>query len=187
MFKASFLAAAFLLASAPAPAQQPERALIEKQRAAIAKFNLMDGLWRGEATVLGAGGKHRMVQTERVGSFLGGTLKLIEGRGYGPNGRLDFNAFAIISWDEAQQAYSFRSHAQGQAGTFPIRLTDKGYIWEISAGPATIRYTAVFEGDTWHETGERLVAGQAPQRIFEMKLKRFAATDWPAAGAAADK
>jgi hypothetical protein len=57
-----------------------------------------------------------------------------------------------------------------------------GYVWEIPAGPATIRYTAVIQGDAWHEVGDRVMPGQDPVRFFEMNLKREGDTDWPAVG-----
>lgn len=45
----------------------------------------MDGVWRGDGwTVLGNGQKHSVTQTERIGPFLGGSVKVIEGRGYEP-------------------------------------------------------------------------------------------------------
>ena len=43
----------------------------------------MDGTWRGPAwTLLPSGEKHELTQTERVGSMLDGSIKVIEGRGY---------------------------------------------------------------------------------------------------------
>ena len=37
------------------------------------------------------------------------------------------------------------------------------------------------------EVGDRVVAGQEPTRVFEMRLKRVSDSDWPAAGAIAPK
>jgi hypothetical protein len=56
-------------------------------------------------------------------------------------------------------------------------------MWEIPAGPMTIRYTAVIKDGSWKEVGDRIIPGHAPVRFFEMELKRVGDTDWPAAGA----
>ena len=64
-----------------------------------------------------------------------------------------------------------------------MKPTADGYVWEIPAGPATIRYTAVVKDGTFHEVGDRLVAGQPPIRMFDMMLARVGDTTWPAAGA----
>lgn len=66
--------------------------------------------------------------------------------------------------------------------------TDKGYGWEIPAGPnAVIRYTATLADGTWTEVGDYVAAGGQPRRVFEMNLKRVGDTDWPAAGGLARK
>jgi len=46
---------------------------------------------------------------------------------------------------------------------FDLRLTSDGYVWEIPAGPATIRYTAVIKNGAWREVGDRIVAGKDPE------------------------
>src|SRR5689334_16564952 len=57
--------------------------LIASQREAMKQFALMDGVWRGPAwTILPSGEKHNITQTERIGPFLDGSIKVIEGRGY---------------------------------------------------------------------------------------------------------
>lgn len=144
----------------------------------------MDGEWRGTAwTLLPSGAKHELTQTERVGLFLGGSVRVIEGRGFEADGRLSFNALAVISYARDTQAYSMRSYAQGQVGDFALTLTGDGFDWEINAGPATIRYTAVIKDGTWKEVGIRILPGQDPVRFFEADLRRIGDTDWPNAGA----
>lgn len=174
------------------PAYDPAKA-IEAQREGMKELAFMDGVWRGEAwIVLPTGEKRNMIQTERIGPFLDGAVKVIEGRGY-TDGKLEFNALGIVSYDPAKKTYSMRSYAQGMVGDFPLTRTDDGYFWTIPAGPMTIRYTATVKGDTWREVGERIEisseGGQAiphePQKFFEMNLKRVSDTDWPAAGAIA--
>ena len=98
------LAAVALLAVAMSPLHaiaqgRPDpMALMAVQRDALAKLAFMEGVWRGPAsTVLTNGDKHAVMQTERSGPLLGGTVKLIEGRGYDAEGRTGFNAFAVLS------------------------------------------------------------------------------------------
>ena len=162
--------------------------LITAQREAMAPLAWMDGVWRGPASItLPSGAKHTITQTERIGPFLDGSIKVVEGRGYDADGRVGFNAFGIISYNPATRGYILHSHAQGQVGDFALKLTSDGYVWEILAGPATIRYTAVIKNGTWQEVGDRIVPGQDPVRFFEMNLTRVGDTNWPAAGAVPPK
>ena len=62
-----------------------------------------------------------------------------------------------------------------------------GFVWEIPAGPATIRYTAVIKDGTWKEVGDRIMPEKEPVRFFEMELKRVGNSDWPGAGAVSAK
>jgi hypothetical protein len=173
-----------ITSAAGAQGRPDTQALIAAQKQALQRFAYMDGVWRGTAsTTVGPGQTHVITQTERIGPFLDGSVKVIEGRGYDDDGRVSFNAFGIISFDPAKNAYTMRSYALGQSGDFPVNPTEDGMIWEIPAGPATIRYTATVKDGTWHEVGERVVQGRDPVRFFEMTLKRVGDTTWPAAGA----
>jgi len=163
----------------PDPATQ-----IAAQREAMKALAVIDGVWRGPAwTILPSGEKHNITQTERIGPFLGESIKVIEGRGYNADGSVGFNAFGTISYDPATKVYTLHSHAMGQVGDFALKPTADGYVWEIPAGPMTIRYTAVIKDGTWREVGDRIMPGNEPVRFFEMNLKRVGNTDWPAAGA----
>ena len=168
------------LAQGPDPA-----AMMAAQKEAMAPLSSMDGVWRGPAwTILGNGQKHDVIQTERIGPFLDGTIKVLEGRGYdAATGEVTFNAFGIVSYDPAQKTYTLHSHAQGRSGDFRLTPTQDGYVWEIPAGPMMIRYTATIKDGAWREVGDRIVPGREPVRFFEMNLKRVGDTDWPRAGA----
>ena len=181
MLSLLFIAVTFITASAqfPDPAKQ-----IAAQREAMKPLAMMDGVWRGPAwTILPSGQKHNITQTERIGPFLDGSIKVIEGRGYNEDGTVGFNAFGIIFYDPATRVYTLHSHALGQVGDFVIKPTSDGYVWEIPAGPMIIRYTATIKGGAWLEVGDRIMPGKDPIRFFEMNLKRIGDTDWPAAGA----
>lgn len=163
-------------------------ALITAQREAMQRLAMMDGVWRGPAwTILPSGEKHSITQTERIGPFLDGSVKVIEGRGYEADGKVTFNAFGTISYNPATRAYTLHSYAQGQVGDFVLTPTADGYVWEIPAGPMTIRYTAVIKGGAWREVGDRIMPGKEPVRFFEMNLKRVGDTTWPAGGAVSPK
>ena len=160
-----------------------EDVLTAGQKKALEKFAGMDGVWRGPAwTILPSGEKHNITQTERIGPFLDGSIKVIEGRGYEPDGRVGFNAFGVISYSAETKSYRIRSHAMGRYGDFAIVPTDDGYQWEIPAGPMTIRYTATIKDGVLREVGDRIVEGKEPARFFEMTLTRVSDSAWPGAG-----
>ena len=107
--KAAPLAVAMIAMALSLPAQAQGRpdpaALIAAQREAMASLAFMDGLWRGTAsTLLPSGEKHAVTQTERIGPFLDGSVKVIEGRGYDSDGKVTFNAFGTVSYNPATQA-----------------------------------------------------------------------------------
>jgi hypothetical protein len=148
---------------------------------AMAKLAFMRGVWAGPAKGTSPEGKPYAVrQTERMGPMLGGDVIVIEGRGYNPDGTTGFNAFAVVSYDPQAKKYELRSYAQGMAGTFELRPTADGYVWETPAGPgAVIRFTATIQGDHWREVGAYIAAGKPPVPTFEMDLTRVGDTDWP--------
>lgn len=175
---------AFLPMAALAQGRPDPATLIAAQRQAMIRFASMDGVWRGPAwIILPSGEKKTFTQTERVGPFLDGSIKVMEGRGYDPDGKKTFNAFAILSYNSTQQAYTLHSYAEGYVGDFVFTPSADGFTWDIPAGPMTIRYTADIKDGVWHEVGDRIVSGQKPVRFFEMDAKRIGDTDWPAAGA----
>ncbi len=165
-------------------ARPDPKAAITAQRDAMTRLAFMDGAWRGNAwIILPSGERHELTQTERVGSTLDGTIKVIEGRGYEEDGTVGFGALGIISYDQETKSYTMRSYAQGQVGDFVITPTEDGFTWEIPAGPVTMRYSATVKEETWHEVGERLMPAKDPVRFFEMTLTRIGDTDWPSSGA----
>lgn len=186
-FLAAAAAVVILTGASAAVAQVPAQpAGSAAQRTAVGALDFLDGEWRGEATINGPGGPMTLTQTERVGSLLGGSIKVIEGRGYAADGATQFNAMAVLSWDERVGRYGFRSWANGHSGDYAFERTDDGFRWEIPAGPnAKVRYVAVVRDGTWHEVGDYLAEGQPPRRIIEMRLTRVGDSAWPAAGAVA--
>ena len=95
--------------------------LIAAQREAMVALAFMDGVWRGPAWFIAPSGeKHTMTQTERIGPFLDGSVKVIEGRGYDSENKVTFNAFGIISYNSTTRAYTLHSYAQGNVGDFVL-------------------------------------------------------------------
>lgn len=177
------LAALMLLVPATANTQDANGAAIAEQRAAMKRFAWMQGVWRGPGNGVNRSGPYTVTQTERIGPFLGGTVIVMEGKGYNPDGGIGFNAFGILSYDVPTKSYKLHSYALGYAGDFALTPTENGYVWEIPAGPgAVVRYTATFIDGTWTEVGDYVAGSQPPRRIFVMTLKRVGNTDWPEAG-----
>ena len=190
-FRGAILALA-ILASLPLAASAQNRpdpaAMIAAQREGMTPLAYMDGVWRGPAwTILPSGEKHNITQTERIGPFLDGSVKVIEGRGYDPDGKVTFNALGIISYNTEKKAYSMRSYALGYSGDFVVTPNADGFVWEIPAGPMTMRYAAVVKDGTWHEVGDRIMPEKEPVRFFEMTLKRVGDSTWPGGGAISPK
>ena len=52
----------------------------------MARLAYLDGVWRGPAWSLTPQGRREMIQTERIGPFLGGSVRVMEGRGYTADG-----------------------------------------------------------------------------------------------------
>lgn len=172
-----------LPAAAPAQQRPSAQSLMAAQKQALSTLAWMDGEWRGPAQVVGMDGKpHSIVQTERIGPLLDGSIKLVEGRGYDADGSVGFGAFAVLSYDPAAKVYHFQSHAMGHSGDFALVPTATGFSWSIPAGPMTIRYTVTHENGEWHEVGERVMPDQPPVQIYDAHLRRIGASAWPAAG-----
>jgi hypothetical protein len=182
LFCLALFAAGAAQAAAPREAER-----ITAQRAAMAPLAWMDGRWRGPASNNGPGGQLEMTQTERVGPFLDGSVKLVEGRALdaagAPNG---FNALGVITYDPDTKRYTFHTFAHGYALAAPMTVSADGWSWEQPAGPGrSIRFSAVHADGQWRETGVMTGTDTPPQglTVFQMTLDRVGDTDWPAAGA----
>jgi hypothetical protein len=99
-------------------------------------FAAMDGVWRGRrGRCCPTAKKRNITQTERIGAFLGGSVKVIEGRGYNADGSVGFNALGIISFNPATKAYTIRSYA-GHAGISPSVPPPTGTSGRFRPAPA---------------------------------------------------
>ena len=179
------IAAAISLIAPMVAAQEIQPTGSAEQRDAIAALSFMDGEWRGQAVSYGPGGvRTELIQTERVGPLLGGSVRVVEGRGYDADGATAFNALGVISWNETEDRYEFSAWANGRHGIYDLQRTDSGFVWEVPAGPgAVIRYNATVQDGVWHEVGDYVREGGQPMRFFEMTLTRIGDSAWPGAGA----
>ncbi|HEY0113969.1 MAG TPA: DUF1579 domain-containing protein [Allosphingosinicella sp.] len=167
--------------AAPVRAWDPA-ARIAAQRNAMKALAFLDGEWRGTVRINEM--PEAMTHTERVGTLLDGTIRLVEGRAYDKAGKTGFNAFAIISYDPAKRVYSMRSHAMGFVGDYPLTVRPDGFSWSHPAGPgAEMRYTATVKGGEWHEVGERVAKGAEPVKTIDLRVRKLGPSLWPEAGA----
>lgn len=97
------LGLALMLCAAPAMAQESDHAAIAQQKEAMKRFAWMFGTWRGPGKGSTRQGPYEVVQTERIGPILDGTVVVMEGKGFRPDGSVGFNAFAIVSYDPAKK------------------------------------------------------------------------------------
>jgi hypothetical protein len=166
--------------AAARPGPPDPGALMAAEREAMGRLAMLDGAWRGTAWTITPRGKVEVVHTERVGLMLAGTVRMIEGRSYLPNGTIPFVALGIISFNPGNGSYRMRSYAQGMAGDFALTVNPDGYAWEVPAGAgAVIRYRATVANGAWKEVGFRVAGAEAPVQVFEMNLKRIGETRWP--------
>lgn len=145
----------------------------------------LDGIWIGPATMtLPSGERRSFTQMERVGPMFGGELRVMEGRGRNAEGKAFFGALTIFS-PQPDGSIEMRSYVRGSQNSRPIRITNNGgFVWEHQDRGEIIRYTATVDGTSWNEIGERIEEGGRRTTFFEMRLKRVADTDWPAANPA---
>jgi hypothetical protein len=170
-----------LAMSSPAAAQQTPPDIPAHQQA-IKRLEILKGQWRGQATVLQPGkAPIQLTHTERVGPLLDGSILLIEGKSYRPDGEPGgFNAFAVVSFDQATGSYVLRSYASGHAGDFPLTVTADGFIWSMQAGPnAKIRHVATVGNGRWREDSFYEANGKPPVNVFTMDLQRIGDSTWP--------
>lgn len=177
-------AASCLFATSLAPsavAQRPNVELLAKQQGAMNVLAFLDGEWSGPAEAHERTGTIKMTQTERVGTLLDGTVRLVEGRAFDAKGKTLFNAFAVISYDVPRSRYVITSYASGYTTTTELKVKPDGFEWEVPAGPgAKMQFTAVIKNGTWTEIGEYVGSDGSKKRTFQMTVKRRGTSKWPA-------
>lgn len=179
-------AAMALLSASPASSQEYEPPRAAKL-AAAERLVMLEGRWAGAGTVVTPDGTFRFRQQECVRAELGGLVFTIRGTGYPENATDDsppaFEALMTVHFDPQSGAYLFRSHESNGGWSGDGTMTVDGNVvdWSHPAGPGSeIRYRIEIEGDTWHETGVRHMAGGRSVPFFEMTLARTSPACGPA-------
>ena len=168
------------MSAVPAVTQVPNTVLQTKQQSAMQALAFLDGEWVRPAEAHERTGTFRMTQTERVGTLLDGTVRLVEGRAFDKEGKTLFNAFAVISYDVQSSRYVITSYASGYTTATELMVNPDGFEWEVPAGPgAKMHFSAVVKNGTWTEVGDYLGADGAKKRTFQMTVKRSGNSKWP--------
>lgn len=164
--------AAVLIPSAPA--QAPASNSVAVQQAAMRKLAFLAGKWSGPITIFrGPGRPLHLTQSENVQYKLDGLVLLIEGRSVDAEGKAQFQALATVAYDDASHTYRFRAYHDGRYLDTELTVTDNGFSWGFTAGPAhvvnTMRLTAKGQ---WQETTQVSVGSGSPHPSVQMLLDR---------------
>jgi len=163
---ALLLGAAFLC-----PAQQPN---LTAQRDAMKKLDFLAGKWSGDASVSrGPGGPLKIIQSENVQFKLDGLIMLIEGTGRDADGKVVFQALAIVSYDDSTSVYRFRAYNDGHYLDTELKVLTHGFSWGFEAGPLKVNNNMkLSEKGEWVEATESTYGATPPRKSVEMVLKR---------------
>lgn len=142
------------------------------------RLAFLAGAWSGPAWYqLPSGGRDTLRQTEHVQLKLRGQVLLVEGIGRRLAGGTPtdtvFSALATIDW-VPDRGYTMHSYTlEGRQGTFPLTVSDSGFVWGFEVPGGRIRYTMrlTAEGE-WLERGEFSRDGERWFPTLEMRLRR---------------
>lgn len=142
---------------------------------AIKKLAFIEGQWQGSAHVItGPGQTLDLDQHENVELKLEGKLMAIEGKGFN-EGKLEFNAFAIVTFNEENQKYEMQSWlSTGQKTKAYITLhEEKHWEWGFDIPQGKVRYFITLnDKGQWSEKGEFSPNGSTWYPSFNMLLTK---------------
>jgi hypothetical protein len=167
-----WMAGVLALAGACSAQQDPN---VAGQREAMKKLEFLVGRWSGDATAShGPGQPIKVRHTEEVQYKMGGLVLLVEGTGRrADTGEVAFQAVAMVSYDDARSKYFIRSHSGGRYLETELKVTDKGFQWGYTMGPATVKYTMQLnEKGEWSEIGEMTLQGNPPVKTMDMLVRK---------------
>lgn len=172
---AAWLAVASVMVSLSLAAQQPPWNSVDVQREAMRKLSFLAGHWSGPVNIVrGPGEALHLTQTEDVEYKLDGLVLLVEGKGTGADGKVQFSAMATIAYDDASHTYRFRAYHDGHYLDTELSVPANGFSWSFTAGPAHIVNTMHLTGKgEWEEITEATVGSNPPHRSVDMLLQRL--------------
>lgn len=142
---------------------------------ALGKISFIEGQWLGTAHVTTGPGQIVVLdQHENVELRLNGKLLSIEGKGYN-EGNLEFNAFAVVTFDERNQDYEMQSWlSTGQKTKAYIKVHNNDHWeWGFDIPQGKVRYFITLnEKGQWSEKGEFSPNGSDWYPSFNMLLDR---------------
>lgn len=149
-------------------------------REKMAVFEHMIGEWEGEGWAVTYTGDVETTQVhEQIMYDLNKTVIRMHGKGTQTKDgkeRVTHDALGVLYYDLFSWSYKMDSWiAKGMHAHADFEVLETGkYQWSFEAGQAgTMRYTITFEGDKWHEIGERSTDGESWFTFFEMNLKKI--------------
>jgi hypothetical protein len=173
---AGLTAAAMLALAAPAGAQTTPPTAAHATDA----LSFLDGRWEGEGWNIDRQTRQREAfrHVERVGPRLDGGVRLLEGRAFGPDGKLVFNALGVVS-ARAGGGYELRAYSPEGGGAFEAAVRGPGVLeWVIPAGPGRVVYVITVKDGVWEETGHFTGPDNQPRQFFFMRLERTGEASW---------
>ncbi len=135
---------------------------------AMARLDFLVGDWSGGGWILGRDGqRHEFETREIIRRKLRGTTLLVEGL------HTDFEALAIVTWDEAAQQYRWRSYtSRGPGVETELRLVGERQL-EWQPNPRMRYRISISEDGVWQETGEATRDdGTTWTQFFGMTVRR---------------
>jgi hypothetical protein len=150
------------------------------QVAAMKRFDLFVGEWRGAGWSTAATGKRvEFNLVETVARKTDGTVLLIEGRGTGKDRdgteTVTHDGLSLLYYDEKTGRYRWNGH-EVSSGTVDAEAKplDGGLEWTLhtDARGAAVRFTIKFDEVQWHEVGEASADGRTWSKFMEMTLAR---------------
>lgn len=148
----------------------------EAQREAMKKLSFLVGKWSGEADVQrGPGSPVKIRQAEDIQYRLGGLLLVIEGTGFDiQTGKVLFNAFAVVSYDDSKNQYRIRAFNDGRQVETELEVSERGFAWGFQSGPAAVRNVMTLNHkNEWAESTTAKVGDRPEFTSLRMLLKRI--------------
>lgn len=172
-----FMAALFSACLSPLFAQ-PNLQPSEHLRAAMQKFQFMEGTWTGTGWIQMGPQRSEFTVDEKGAFKANNTVLVMEGIGHDATDstKIIHQAFGVISYDQEAGKYLMRAfRADGNYVDADISVADDGSIvWGFTHPMAgQIRYTIRLTDGQWVESGSMSRDGATWMPFLEMKLNKL--------------